>query len=90
MKKIRTTPYFDKVLKERITKNSALLEIFKESVNIFLHDRENPFINDHLLERDMNGYMAFSITHDLRVIYKELEEYFLFLDVGTHQEVYRK
>lgn len=50
--------------------------------------RENP-INDHSLAGSLVGKRAFSITGDIRVIYHEADQYYEFLDVGTHSQVYK-
>jgi mRNA-degrading endonuclease YafQ of YafQ-DinJ toxin-antitoxin module len=38
----------------------------------------------------MNGLQAFSITADIQIIYREEPTYFLFLDIGSHQQIYQK
>jgi len=36
----------------------------------------------------MKGLRAFSVGGDLRVVYRETEEYYEFLDIGSHNQVY--
>jgi addiction module RelE/StbE family toxin len=49
--------------------------------------RDTP-LNDHPLTGSMTGKRAFSITSDIRVIYIETDEAFVFVDIGTHAQVY--
>ena len=44
---------------------------------------------DHALTGKLAGKRAFSIAGDIRVIYVELEDAIVFLDVGSHNQVYR-
>ena len=46
-------------------------------------------IYDHALTDGLEGKRAFSITGEIRVIYVELEGCIVFLDIGTHNQVYR-
>jgi addiction module RelE/StbE family toxin len=58
-------------------------------VELFIQGvRERP-INDHPLTGNMDGRRAFSITADVRVVYIETEDAFVFLDIGTHAQVYK-
>lgn len=45
-------------------------------------------INDHALTGDLQGRRAFSVTGDIRVVYIELEDKIIFLDIGSHNQVY--
>ena len=38
----------------------------------------------------MGGQRAFSINEEYRVVYIEGEDYYLLVDVGTHEQVYRR
>ena len=57
--------------------------------------RENPLdpqLKNHALKGAMRGKRSFSVTGDVRVIFKEEEKYTVvfMLDVGGHAQVYRK
>jgi len=80
---------FDKQFKTRIHPNKNLVKMYKERVLLFVEDRENPALKDHELTGKLRGLKAFSITGDIRVIYVEREKgYFIFLDIGTHPQIY--
>lgn len=87
-KPIKYTPRFVHHYRDRIAKDERLKQEFIESVDTFL---ENPaFVADHPLEDKMSDKRAFSITDEYRVVYREQDEYYLFLDVGTHEQVYMR
>lgn len=88
MKKIRRTNQFKRRYKERILNDEGLMQDFMESVQIFREDRV--LVADHTLEDVMQGKRAFSINDDYRVVYIEKDDEFVFLDIGTHEQVYKR
>lgn len=44
--------------------------------------------HDHALTGKLTGKRAFSVAGDIRVIYVELEDAIVFLDIGSHNQVY--
>lgn len=48
-------------------------------------------MHDHALIGNMGGYRSFSVTGDYRIIYRIEENgdiVFVFIDIGTHSQVY--
>ena len=86
MKQVRRTTQFKALHKQRIAKNEQLRKAFKTGVENFLQDRKT--VGDHSLKDKMTGLRAFYIADDCRVVYLERQDYFLFIDVGSHKEVY--
>jgi len=41
-----------------------------------------------VLHGEHKGFKSFNVTGDIRVIFKETKEVFLFVDIGTHGELY--
>jgi mRNA-degrading endonuclease YafQ of YafQ-DinJ toxin-antitoxin module len=84
---------YDDVFKEnyakRITKDPDLTACYDKQFTLFMADRTDPKLKDHHLSWGMQGKRAFSITKDIRVVYKETDDVFLFLDIGTHGQVYK-
>ncbi|GAB4219880.1 MAG: hypothetical protein Fur009_8000 [Candidatus Microgenomates bacterium] len=80
---------FVKNFKKRIKNNSSLLNRFKQRYHLFLKDKNNSILRNHQLTGDLKGKSAFSITSDIRVIYEEKNEVVIFLDIGTHNQVYK-
>lgn len=88
MKEIRWSKSMTRYYQQRIAKDEQLTEAFWDSVETFVVDPT--LVNDHTLGNAMQGKRAFSINSDYRVIYLERDEYYLFVDVGTHEQVYRR
>jgi addiction module RelE/StbE family toxin len=86
MKEIRYTSQFIRSYKQRIARDERLKKDLREGVDSFLEDRS--LVYDHALRNAMQGQRAFSINSEYRVVYIERDETFLFLNVGTHQQVY--
>ena len=63
----------------------------KERIELFLENRMARELHDHSLKNNMKGKKAFSVTGDYRIIYeeeKDKEIVFIFIDIGTHSQVY--
>lgn len=74
--------------KKRIAPNPKLIKQFEARLKLFLKDRKNPVLKDHRLVGKQKNFRAFSITGDVRVIYRVQGRVVRFYDVGTHNQVY--
>jgi len=54
----------------------------------FLEKPDNPILKDHKLVGKMAGFRSFSITGDLRVVYRIKGNSLQLYDIGTHNQVY--
>jgi mRNA-degrading endonuclease YafQ of YafQ-DinJ toxin-antitoxin module len=62
---------------------------FTEKLRIFLADPYHPSLGTHKLKGTLKNSLAFSLTHNLRVVFSFLEPNLVLLeDIGTHDEVY--
>ena len=87
--KIRYHSVFKKNYKKRIAKKPNLVKKFKERILLFLENRENKTLRDHSLIGKMISHRAFSISGDIRVVYKfDNPSQVVFLDIGSHNQVY--
>lgn len=58
-------------------------------VELFKTDRSNSILKDHQLTGEKQGLRAFSITGDIRIVYRLVSDNFVeFLDIGSHNQVY--
>ena len=56
---------------------------------LFIENRHHPLLKDHALTGEFVGCRSFSITGDVRVIYRTFGTgKTVFLTVGTHHELY--
>lgn len=88
MKHIERHPDFQKHFRTRIVPHKDLRQKFDDHVRLFAAGHRGKPLYDHPLSRDMEGLRAFSITTDIRVVYYETKTAYIFLDVGSHQQVY--
>jgi len=89
MTEVAFSSSFKRAFKRRIKGNAASEARFWQSLEIF---RNNPFdqrLRTHKLSGRLKDLWSFSIEHDLRIVFSFLEgERALFVDIGTHDEVY--
>ena len=88
MKPIRRHKQFEKHFGQRITPNQKLLTQFEKRLTLFLADARGYPLNDHALTGRLAGKRAFSVANDIRVIYENTPEAYLFIDIGSHNQVY--
>jgi addiction module RelE/StbE family toxin len=88
VKPIEPHKSFVKSFAKRVITNKKLKDQYELRVDMFIAGQRTAPINDHPLSGDLQGRRAFSITADVRVIYIELEDKIIFLDIGTHNQVY--
>jgi len=63
----------------------------KERNVMFAENPFHPLLNNHPLHGKYKGYRSINITGDLRAVYKEVgTETYLFVEFGTHAELYGK
>ena len=88
MKPIRRHRQFEKNFRSRIAPNKKLVKQFEQRLTLFIGGVRDYPLDDHALIGTMKGLRAFSIGRDLRVVYRDADECFEFLDVGSHNQVY--
>jgi addiction module RelE/StbE family toxin len=88
MKRIERYKKFEKHYQKRILPNTKLEKQFDERVKAFIQGKRGKPLDDHALTGDKAGFRAFSITGDIRVVYQETPEAYIFLDIGSHNQVY--
>ncbi|MFI5271257.1 MAG: type II toxin-antitoxin system YafQ family toxin [Candidatus Saccharimonadales bacterium] len=88
MKPIKRDRTFENHFKQRIRPNSMLTNRFKERLLLFMTGELGYPLHDHALTGKLSGKRAFSVTGEIRVIYVELEDVIVLLDIGTHDQVY--
>ena len=80
---------FQKAYQKRIKFHSQLAKQTKARILLFINDRSNPILKDHQLSGTKKWYKAFSVTGDVRIVYKEISESeVMFIDIGSHNQVY--
>lgn len=86
--KTHFTKSFKKAYAKRIQQNKNLLKRFDQRYDLFVDDSSDEVLKDHQLSGKLQGYRAFSISGDIRVIYYIYGDIAYFVDIGTHNQVY--
>jgi mRNA-degrading endonuclease YafQ of YafQ-DinJ toxin-antitoxin module len=80
---------FRKAFKRKIRGNKKLENRFRERVEMFQTDAFDPRLHTHKLSGQLQGLWSFSVEYDVRIIFTFVAaERALFVDIGTHDEVY--
>jgi mRNA-degrading endonuclease YafQ of YafQ-DinJ toxin-antitoxin module len=89
VKPIKRSRTFEKHFKQRISPHDKLKNQFKERLALFMAGRLGYPLYDHALTGKLAGKRAFSVAADIRVIYVEIEDSIVFLDIVTHNQAYQ-
>jgi mRNA-degrading endonuclease YafQ of YafQ-DinJ toxin-antitoxin module len=80
------TRLFDKRFKRLESSLKARAEKRQE---LFAQNRRHPLLDDHALHEPYLGCRSFSVTGDVRIIYKPINDTTcLLVTIGTHHELY--
>lgn len=80
---------FERAYRRKVAGGSARHKRFKTKLRVFIKDPFHISLKTHKLTGKLKNYWSFSVEYDLRVIfYLENPETVVFIDVGTHDELY--
>jgi mRNA-degrading endonuclease YafQ of YafQ-DinJ toxin-antitoxin module len=80
---------FKRVFKKRIKGNTELETRFWQKLEQFTVNPFNPSLKTHRLSGKLKDFWSFSIDYDARVLFYFTEdEKAVFVDIGSHDEVY--
>jgi len=85
-KPIQYSNTFRKHFQKRISPYHKLRSKATKRINQFLQNSLS--VKDHISIGNKLSLHAFSITGDIRIVYADLGDHYLFLDIGTHNQVY--
>ncbi len=85
---IRLHHHFEKSYKRRASNNPKLVEKTRQRLELFKEDAKNPILEDHPIKGDKRHFRSFSVTRDLRIVYKIIGDEVWLYNIGTHNQVY--
>ncbi len=88
MIKIAFSSSFKRAFKHRIAGNDGREERFRAKLEVFKDNPFEPSLKTHKLSGKLKDYWSFSIEYNLRIIFYFAEKEIVFVDIGTHKEVY--
>lgn len=90
MLKVQRSPIYIQNLQELLEEQPDLTEEVDMRVQWFKKNPSDTRLDDHELTKKMKGKSAFSITGDIRIIYKwQGKNEVRFLAIGGHKMVYK-
>ncbi len=91
MLKVRRTGKYEKMFRILVFRDPKHVALVDKKIKLFLKNPLDTRLRSHKLIRHMKGKCAFSITDDIRIVYKwQGRNIVRFLAIGTHPEVYKK
>ena len=82
----RTSPKTTKIKK----KNEKLTKQIQKQLEIFSLNPKHPSLRLHKLKGELKNLWSISITKSIRMAFLQEGDEAYFVDIGTHDEVYRK
>lgn len=80
---------FRRAFKKRLKHQADVQAKFWRTVEIFVRDPYDERLKTHKLSGQLNDLWSFRVEYDLRVIFYFADESkAVFVDIGTHDEVY--
>ena len=79
----------DKKLQKIGKSNFNLLNLVEKQWRIFEKDERHPSLRIHKLKGKLNNYWSLSVGMGIRMIYFIEDNRACFVDIGTHDKVYR-
>ena len=90
MIRIKLSGNFNETLRLMIKDNPNALEDIGLAIKLLQNNPSDTRLHNHLLRKRLEGRWAFSVTDDIRIIYRCIgKNEVRFLAIGTHTKVYR-
>ncbi len=80
----------DKELRKLKNKNSKLAKQIEKKLALFLDNPKHPSLRIHKLTGELKELWSVSINKSVRMVYLIVKDTAYFIDIGTHDEVYKK
>lgn len=87
---IRISPELANELRILKKKNPKLIKRVNKQLKLFAENPKHPSLRTHKLSGRMKNLWSISVAKDLRMVYLLKDNQAYFVDLGTHDEVYRK
>lgn len=89
--KVRLSPLVQQKLLQLNKKNKNLVFKIEKQIRLFESNPKHPSLRTHKLTGKLSNRWSISISKGLRMVYLIVEENTVyFVDLGTHDEVYRR
>jgi len=72
-----------------LRKNNKCSDLIKEKMALFLSDKSHPSLRLHKLQGNLKEAWSISVDRKTRILLYQDESGVTFVDIGSHDEVYR-
>lgn len=87
--KVKLSPAVIKKMKKIRREDNRLYEKIFEKLELFSENSGHNSLRKHKLSGKHNNVWSISINMSIRMVYKEIDDFAYFFDIGTHEEVYK-
>lgn len=88
--RIKFSPEVDKELKKIKQKNLQLAQRIEKQLTLFRKNPKHSSLRLHKLTGSLSNLWSISITRSIRMVYVKEDDEAYFIDIGTHDQVYKK
>jgi len=89
--KAKFSPFVQKTIIQIYKKDKKLYEKIQRQILLFESNPKHPSLRLHKLSGTLDNMWSLSITMSIRMVYRLIsKETAYFVDIGTHDEIYRK
>lgn len=89
MRQLLTTPRFDRRLKLFLKRHPELTAVVHRVMTILVGDHYPVNLKLHKLGGILGGCLGASISYEYRIVFVLRADAICFIDIGTHDDVYR-
>jgi addiction module RelE/StbE family toxin len=83
--RVEFSPIFNK---KRKAAPLEIKQVFREVLDLFAENPNHPALRNHTLTGKYAGFRSIDVTDDWRALYRTENERIIFVDLGTHGELY--
>lgn len=83
--RIEFTPLFTK---QRKTAPGEIKQAFRDALELFSEDQYYPALRNHPLTGKYQDFRSIDVTEDWRALYRTEPERIIFVEIGTHEQLY--
>lgn len=80
--------YSNKFKKNLKKLDNKLIKSFKTRFILFQENEFAIILNNHALKSEYSDLRSVNITGDYRLVYKKIDNLYIFMDIGTHNQLY--
>lgn len=81
---------FSPVFRHQLEQVSFEIKVaFRGTLETFLEDPYHPSLRNHTLTGEYAGTRSVDVTGDVRALYREVSERIIFVELGTHEQLYQ-